>query len=108
MVLGVGMILATLAVFFRDMEYLWGVVLMLIMYCSAIFYSPSSVIKAGYGWILTFNPLYRVIENFRNSVLYGVSLNMNALLYTAVFSIASLIIGVWLFYKNQDKFILNI
>jgi ABC-2 type transport system permease protein len=47
MVLGIGLILATLAVFFRDMEYLWGVLLMIIMYCSAIFYEPSRVIKTG-------------------------------------------------------------
>ena len=39
--IGVGLILATLCVFFRDIEYLWSVMLMLIMYCSAIFYFAS-------------------------------------------------------------------
>lgn len=34
---GVGMILTTINVFFRDMEYIWEVLLMLIMYSSAIF-----------------------------------------------------------------------
>lgn len=108
MVLGVGLILATLAVFFRDMEYLWGVVLMLIMYCSAIFYKPEVVTKGNYWWILKYNPLYSVILNFRNSVLYGLPLNMNALLYSGVFSVVALMLGIWMFYKNQDKFILNI
>lgn len=108
MVIGVGLILATLAVFFRDMEYLWGVILMMIMYCSAIFYDPARVVKSGYGWILDFNPLYSVILNFRNTVYLGLPLNTGALIYSSIFSVASLIIGIWMFYKNQDKFILNI
>lgn len=108
MVLGVGLILATLAVFFRDMEYLWGVILMMIMYCSAIFYGAEKVINSGYGWILKYNPLYAVILNFRNSVLYGLPLDMPALLYSAGFSVAALLVGIVMFYKQQDKFILNI
>lgn len=108
MVFGVGMILATLAVFFRDMEYLWSVMLMMIMYCSAIFYDPGRVIKTGHGWILTYNPLYSVILNFRNTVYLGQPLNTGALIYSSVFSIIALIAGIWMFYKNQDKFILNI
>lgn len=108
MVLGVGLILATLAVFFRDMEYLWGVILMLIMYCSAIFYEPKRVLATGNGWILKYNPLYSVILNFRNSILYGVKLDPFALWYSLGFSLIALIVGIWLFYKKQDQFILNI
>ena len=48
--LGMGLILATLAVFFRDMEYLWGVVLMMIMYTAAIFYDAGLVTSQ---WIFT-------------------------------------------------------
>jgi ABC-2 type transport system permease protein len=108
MVFGVGLILATLAVFFRDMEYLWSVILMIIMYCSAIFYEPSRVIKNGYGWILNLNPLYSVIVNFRNCVLFGKPFDISALTYSLTFSGIALLSGIWMFYKNQDKFILNI
>lgn len=108
MSLGVGMILSAMAVFFRDIEYLWSVALMLVMYCSAIFYEPQSVIDKGYEWVFTINPLYAIITNFRNSIIYGTSMDMNALIYSTVFSFGSLIIGVWFFYKKQDKFILNI
>ena len=108
LVMGVGLILATLAVFFRDMEYLWGVVLMMIMYCSAIFYDPEKIIKAGKGWILTINPLYAIILNFRNTILYGQSLEMKSLFYAAGFSAVTLVLGIWMFYKKQDQFIMNI
>ena len=102
--LGVGLILATLAVFFRDMEYLWGVALMMIMYTSAIFYDAA---KVGSQWIFKYNPIYHIIVNFRNSV-FGSPLDMEALLISTIYSFASLFIGVLVFYKKQDKFILNI
>ncbi|NLP17068.1 MAG: ABC transporter permease [Clostridiales bacterium] len=102
--LGMGLILATLAVFFRDMEYLWGVILMMIMYTSAIFYD-ASIVPAK--WIFYFNPIYHLIVNFRNSV-YGTPLDGNSLMVSLGYSFASLIIGIILFYKKQDKFILNI
>ena len=41
--IGAGMILATIGVYFRDMEYLWNVALMLIMYTCAIFYNPNKL-----------------------------------------------------------------
>jgi len=108
MVVGVGMILATMEVFFRDMEYLWGVLLTIIMYCSAIFYYSDRIIKTNHGWILKLNPIYAIIVNFRDSIIDAKSLNLEALIYSGAFSIVTLIIGIWMFYKNQDKFILNI
>lgn len=107
MSLGVGMILSTLSVFFRDLEYLWGVALMLIMYSSAIFYTVERVVDTGNGWIFKVNPLYAVIENFRNAV-FGQPLNTYSLIFSAIFSFTSLFIGIYMFYKQQDKFILHI
>ena len=102
---GVGMLLATMAVFFRDVEYLWGVALMLIMYTSAIFYQVESVISEKNAWIFKLNPLYAVIENFRNAV-FGQPMNFQAMGYATVFGVVSLLIGVFVFYKKQDKCIL--
>jgi ABC-2 type transport system permease protein len=104
---GVGMILATIGVFFRDMEYLWDVLLMLIMYSSALFYKPERLLKSGYSWILTINPLYAVIENTRN-IIFGSALNWTSMLYAAGFAAVSVLIGLFVFHRNQDKFILNI
>lgn len=104
---GCGMILATIGVFFRDMEYLWSVALMLVMYTCAIFYYPTRLLKSGYSWLLKYNPLYCVIHNFRACVM-GDPLNWNYMLYAFIFSIVAIIIGTYTFYKKQDKFILHI
>lgn len=104
---GVGMILATVGVFFRDMEYLWDVALMLIMYSSAIFYYPKKLLKSGYSWVLRVNPLYSIIENAR-AILFGDPINWTSILYATVFSLVCLLIGLIVFQRNQDKFILKI
>ena len=91
---GVGMILSTMAVFFRDLEYLWSVGLMIIMYASAIFYKPEKLLKSGFGWILKCNPLYLLIHNFRQAV-FGMPMNMKFLAASIVFAIVSVIVGLY-------------
>lgn len=105
--LGVGLILSTIAVFFRDMEYIWSVALMLIMYTCAIFYQTEKVIGTGNGWVFKINPLYSIIAIFRNAV-YGQPMELYHLCYATIFSIGTVIVGVILFIKKQDEFILQL
>ena len=105
--IGSGMILSTLAVFFRDLEYLWSVALMLVMYTCAIFYHVEDLKLGSRVWIFNFNPLYLIILNFRNAV-FGKPMDMEALMISGAFSFASLLFGIIFFYKQQDKFIMNI
>lgn len=108
MTTGVGFILATLDVFFRDAEYLWGVILMLIMYMSAIFFDGASFIaNDSNGWLLKYNPLYSVIANFRNSI-FGQPMNVEYFIYSSIFGVIVLIVGIVMFYRKQDEFVLYI
>lgn len=107
MAMGFGLILATLNVFFRDIEYLWNVALLLIMYMSAIFYYPEKLLNSGYYWVLKYNPLYHVINMCRGAFL-GYSISPWAILYTALWAFGSLIIGLVFFKKKQDDFILHL
>ena len=104
---GVGMILATVGVYFRDMEYLWSVALMLVMYSCAIFYYPDVILNSKFAWILKFNPLYRIIECFR-AAIFGTAINVEGILYAFGFSIVTIVVGLILFKKKQDNFILHI
>ncbi len=108
MALGTGLILATLSVFFRDVEYIWGVFTMLIMYASAIFYPVERIVTKGNGWVFDINPVYMCIANFRNSVLYGKAMNMQYFVVSSIVSLVLLIFGAVLFYKKQDDFILYV
>lgn len=101
---GVGMLLATAGVFFRDIEYLWSVVSMIIMYTCAIFYQPDRLLQSRYAWILKYNPLFCIIQLFRSAV-FGSWMNMQYLTYSAGFCAVALILGTLAFKWKQDDFI---
>ncbi len=108
--IGVGLILSTLEVFFKDVEYLYEVFCMLLFYLTPIFYHVDQL-KINieiFKMALMANPLYSITNMFRSCVLYGEMFNMNHLLYSLGFSLLTVIIGLWVFYKKQDKFILHI
>lgn len=104
---GIGMFLAAVGVFFRDMEYLWNVALMLIMYTSAIFYKIDRFGSRRIVLLLKANPLYCIIDNFRSCIL-GYKFNWSMALYSIAFSVVAIVIGTIVFNKNQEKFILHI
>lgn len=104
---GVGLILATATTFFTDIRYLYGVVVMLLSFMTPLFY-PISIVPPHFMVAFKLNPLYAAIKCFRDIVLGGVFPSTNYLLYLIVTSIIALIIGIVVFRKYQDKFILNL
>lgn len=105
--IGVGLILSCLGTMFRDLEYLWNVGLMLVMYACAIFYYPERILESRYYWLLSYNPLFCVIDNFR-CCIFGQPMNMNELIYAALFSVVCIMLGSFIFARKQDKFILYV
>ena len=103
----VGLFLATLNVFFRDIEYLWNVFLVIIMYMCAIFYYPERLLGSQYSFILKYNPLYQIIDMVRNS-FFGTPYNLWGIIYTIIFSFIVFIFSLLFYNCNKDKFILHI
>ena len=56
----------------------------------------------------TVNPLYAGVSSVRDIVLNGIFPTSGPLIYLIITSIVSLIIGIYVFYKYQDKFVLNL
>jgi len=107
--IGVGMLLATLEVFFRDIEYLYDVFCMLLFYMTPVFYDINQMhLNHTVKLILMANPLYSIISMFRSCVLFGEMWNWNWFYYALGISVFFLIVGFLAFYKKQDKFILHI
>ena len=104
---GVGLILATMMVFFRDTQFLWGIFSMLLMYLTPIFY-PENIIPAQFMTVYKLNPLYHILRFIRSLLIDGVSLEPKAYLYCIILCIVPFLIGVLIFKRNQDKFVLNI
>lgn len=105
--LGMGLILATFTVFFRDMMHLYGVILTAWMYLTPLFY-PAEILEGNLVWILKLNPLFHIVTMFRNIILYNSMPTLKNHLVCLSFGLISCAIGLFVFYKKQDKFILNI
>ena len=108
--IGVGLILSSLDVFFKDIDYLYEVFCLLLFYLTPIFYKVESLgmNNKSFKIMLMANPLYSITEMFRSCVLYGKMINPHHLIYSLCFSIITVVIGTFVFYKKQDKFILHI
>lgn len=105
--IGVGMILSAVAVFFRDITHLYGVVTLAWMYLTPIFYPvdsqflPEQVIQ-----IIRCNPLYYFIAFFRQVVIYGTVPGWDIWCFCILSCLGALIIGFAVFRKAQKNFIL--
>ena len=99
------MILATLMVFFRDIQFLWSVMCTIWQYATPIFY-PAEIIPEKYRFIVKFNPLYHFIGNARKCLIDGISPEPISYIYCLIFALASFGLGSYIFKKCQDKFTL--
>lgn len=106
--MGLGMFLAQAAVFFRDVQYIYGVVTTAWLYLTPIFYPLSALDEKLQHFITTFNPMYYYITQFRQVVLDGTSPAAELILIGSIIAIVSLCAGTLCFTKTQDKFILYI
>ena len=103
--LGVGLFLAAAMVFFRDIQFLWGVVSMIWMYLTPIFY-PISILPDSVAWILKFNPLYYFITFARTCIMDGISPEPIVYVQCMAMSMLTLLVGGIVFKSTQNKFVL--
>ncbi len=104
---GIGLFVSATALFFRDMLHLWGVFLSVWMYASPIIY-PMESISGTISNILRLNPLKYYIDYFRAVLIQGRIPGLEENLMCILFSVAALALGILVFRKRQDKFILYI
>jgi lipopolysaccharide transport system permease protein len=69
-IMGLSWALAALGVFLRDVEQFIGVVVMVFMFLSTIFY-PAAALPEHYRHLLFLNPLTPVIEQIRDVLFWG-------------------------------------
>lgn len=102
--IGIGLILSALFVFFRDIQYLWSVFTMLLMYMSAIFYTID-----GYSYevqcLFLANPVYLFIRYFRKIVIEATIPTIWFHLLMGMDVIIVLGLGCWIYKKYNHKFL---
>ncbi len=103
--LGLGLLLSASMVFFRDTQFLWGVLNMIWMYATPIFY-PESILPENFKIILRINPMYYFLKNARLCILDGISPEPAVYMQCALMALGALAAGALVFRKSQDRFVL--
>jgi lipopolysaccharide transport system permease protein len=105
--LGLGMIISALVTKYRDLTYLIGFGVQLLMYVSAVVY-PMNLIQEkmpDYAWIVKYNPLAYCIETTRYMLLGVGELPVWGMIYTFIVTVVVLLIGILLFNHTEKSFI---
>ncbi len=102
--LGMTYMLSCFAVFLRDTIYIYGIILTIWNYFTPIFYSLE-ILPEWLRPIFKLNPLYIYIDSIREIIIYGRIPEVTELLMCFVSGFVVLLIGLFIFKKNQDKFI---
>ena len=103
-ILGVSLILATVAVFLRDIYYIYGVVIMFMMYLTPIMYDIN-MIDSWLVPILKINPMYNFVNFSRMIIIYRQMPSLDSWAACFISGFVVLVLGIFLFKKKQDKFI---
>lgn len=103
---GVALILASYAVKFRDIMHLYGVFITALSYLTPIIY-PLSMLPDFVRRIVMLNPLTNLVMMFRNLMLDGIMPGAKSFVIAGVECIVVIVLGLYVFYKKQDSFILD-
>jgi ABC-type polysaccharide/polyol phosphate export permease len=99
---GLSLMLAALNLFYRDIQYLTNLMLMLWMYMTPIVY-PLSLVPLKYVWLYKLNPMVGVMEGYR-SAIFGYPFETVIILWAGGVSLAIFIVGYILFKRSEKHF----
>ena len=103
--LGMTLILSTMTVFFRDTQFLWGILITVWNFLTPIFY-PETIIPAAFRTVYHLNPLYQIVYFMRCITVGGVSPTPVTYLYCFLVSFIPLAVGLFVFRRKQDRFVI--
>ena len=109
--IGMSLLLSALAVFFRDVIHLWGVVILAWSYVTPIFWPVSMIAQVPYAFmraIMLANPMYNYVTFMRMILLNGQPPELITVAMCAFWAVVMIAIGYAVFRKLQRKFILYI
>lgn len=104
---GIGLMMAVFATQFRDMAYLYSVLLQALMYMTPIFY-PVEALPTEALAIIRYNPLFHLVTYFRKVVLYGTVPSVREHIVCMAFAVGFFVLGDMVFKMNQKNFLLYI
>ena len=105
--LGLGMIISSMVTKYRDLKFLVGFGVQLLMYLSAVMY-PLALMREKlpqFAWLVEYNPVAYIVEAARYMLLSEGSFSFSGLIYTALITFVIVFLGIIIFNKTEKSFI---
>lgn len=105
--LGAGMLISAMTTKYRDLSFLVGFGVQLLMYATTVIYPLSTILKQhkNYTWLIKYNPMTTLLETFKYGFLGNGSFSWLSLGYTTLAVVAILLTGIVVFNKVEKNFI---
>lgn len=97
------LIISAVSVYLKDIGNAISVIVTVLMYLSPVFF-PLSAVPESFRGICEINPMTYIIENFRNVVLYGNSINWKFYGISCLVSLSLYWIGKAVFMRAKEGF----
>ncbi|WP_396148834.1 ABC transporter permease [Flavobacterium sp.] len=106
--MGIGMLISSLTVKYRDLNFVVTFGISLFMYVTPIVYPTTLVlekINPKYHILVYLNPLTGILDFFKYAFLGSGSMDLSYLLYSLVFGLLVLLFGILVFNRTEKSFI---
>ena len=101
--LGIGWLLASLGVFFRDIAQLTQFLGIVLLYASGVFYSVGKIPETYWNF-LKLNPILHIVDQLRQAILWQEIPDRNILIMLWVSSLVVFQLGYWVFQRLRSDF----
>lgn len=102
--LGLGLIITAMTTKYRDLSFLVGFGVQLLMYVTTVIY-PLSSAPEKYRWLIEMNPMTGIIEAFRFAFLGKGEFTTWSLAYSSLVTLVIMVLGVFIFNKTEKNFV---
>jgi lipopolysaccharide transport system permease protein len=101
---GLGVLLATINVFYRDVSQSVGVILQFWFWVTPIIYAPTLIPESA-RTVLEWNPMWPLIQSYQGIFLDQAMPNWSVLVYPAVLAVFFCLLGMYSFLRLQGEIV---
>jgi lipopolysaccharide transport system permease protein len=103
MILGLSMALSALNVYFRDVQFIWRLIVQVGFFATPVIY-PITIFPENVRWIVMLNPMALILTMMRDCILYRVPPEPHDLVYVALSALVLLLLGYYIFDRLEPRF----
>jgi ABC-type polysaccharide/polyol phosphate export permease len=105
--LGIGLIMAIVTVFFRDLQHVILIAMQGLFFLTPVLYKPEAL-AGKVAWLVRLNPVVPFIDLFRAPLTQGSLPSFSLILQATAISISTMAFGLFIFLRQEKKIVFRL